>query len=82
MSPTEPISRLKPWVIRAWRRRTPTTLVAGFIVLVFSVAATPATAPDQVPAAPVLSTPSVAPCSPYGLQLSWSASNDDVAVVR
>jgi len=58
-------------------------LAAAIVVAAVALAgAGPASAQDAAPSAPGLATPRVAPCTPFGLLLTWSASLDDVAVAR
>lgn len=53
-------------------------LIFGLIGL--AGAPQPAAALDEPPTAPGLLAPAIAACTPFGLQLTWSASSDDVAV--
>jgi len=54
----------------------------GLATAALTVAAAAATAQDAPPSAPGLAPPRVAACTPFGVELAWTASTDDVAVVR
>lgn len=66
----------------ARRRGRPAAATLAALLCCWGIAAAPARAQDAPPSPAALDVPSVAPCSPYGLNLAWAAATDDVAVVR
>ena len=67
----------------AFSRATRRLVAALFAATMVGAAIVPqALALDAPPSAPALSVPGVSGCTPFGLQLSWSASSDDIDVDR